>query len=196
MKLNFLSATLGQSATATNAVAASRCTTFRPMTCSIPNKVRATAAIVPRRRLARRCSTAATDPACALHCRKSSKYRFIIEAIEREPADARMLEIGSSRGHLSSYFILSGQRITGVDVSTKAVAAARAAFGDHFVRAGDAAIEAQAPVRCHLSRRHYRMCGRSGRHDDALVGSAQAGRPATVQCAEPGWFDLTASVVV
>jgi SAM-dependent methyltransferase len=76
---------------------------------------------------------------------QESKYRFIIEAIEREPADARMLEIGSSRGHLSSYFILSGQRITGVDVSPKAVAAARAAFGDHFVRAGDAAIEAQAP---------------------------------------------------
>jgi SAM-dependent methyltransferase len=76
---------------------------------------------------------------------QGSKYRFIIEAIEREPVDARILEIGSSRGHLSSYLILSGRRITGVDVSPKAVAAARAAFGDHFVLAGDAAVEAQAP---------------------------------------------------
>lgn len=73
------------------------------------------------------------------------KYRFIIEKIDREPADARILEIGSSRGHLTSYFILAGRKITGVDVSAKAVAAAAMAFGDHFVRAGDPAIKAQAP---------------------------------------------------
>jgi SAM-dependent methyltransferase len=76
---------------------------------------------------------------------QGSKYRFIIDEIDREPANARMLEIGSSRGHLTSYFILSGRNITGVEVSPKAIAAAAAAFGDYFVRAEDPAIEAQVP---------------------------------------------------
>jgi SAM-dependent methyltransferase len=76
---------------------------------------------------------------------QGSKYRFIIEEVDREPADARILEIGSSRGHLTSYFILAGRNITGVDVSARAVAAATAAFGDHFVEAGDPAIEIRAP---------------------------------------------------
>jgi len=76
---------------------------------------------------------------------QSSKYRFIIDEIDREPTDACILEIGSSRGHLTSYFILVGRRITGVDVSPNAVAAATAAFGDHFVRAGDPSIDARAP---------------------------------------------------
>lgn len=76
---------------------------------------------------------------------QASKYRFIIDAIDREAADARILEIGSSRGHLTSYFILCGRTITGVDVSPKAVAAARIAFGDYFVLAEDPAIEARAP---------------------------------------------------
>src|SRR5262249_26155050 len=76
---------------------------------------------------------------------EGSKYRFIIDAIDREPAEARILEIGSSRGHLTSYFILAGRRITGVDISPTAIAAASAAFGKHFVRSGDRSIEAQAP---------------------------------------------------
>ena len=76
---------------------------------------------------------------------KGSKYRFIIEQIDCEPSDARILEIGSSQGHLTSYFILTGRRITGVDVSPRAVAAASAAFGNHFVRAGDPSIVARAP---------------------------------------------------
>jgi SAM-dependent methyltransferase len=76
---------------------------------------------------------------------KGAKYRFIIEEIVREPGGARILEIGSSLGHLTSYFVLAGRRITGVDISSKAVAAASAAFGDHFVLAGDPSIEAQAP---------------------------------------------------
>jgi SAM-dependent methyltransferase len=73
------------------------------------------------------------------------KYRFVIDAIDREPADVRILEIGCSRGHLTSYFILAGRRITGVDISPKAVAAAAAAFGGYFVRSGDPSIEARAP---------------------------------------------------
>jgi SAM-dependent methyltransferase len=74
-----------------------------------------------------------------------SKYRFIIEAIDCEPAKARILEIGSSRGHLTSYFILAGREITGTDVSPNAIATAKANFGDYFVQAGDTLIEARAP---------------------------------------------------
>jgi SAM-dependent methyltransferase len=76
---------------------------------------------------------------------EGSKYRFVIDEIDREPPDAGILEIGSSRGHLTSYFILAGRKITAVDISPKAVAAARAAFGDHFLDAGDPSIDARAP---------------------------------------------------
>src|SRR5439155_7482707 len=64
---------------------------------------------------------------------QTSKYRFIIEEVERLPRDARLLEIGCSRGHLTSYFILAGYPITGMDVSDSAICAAMAIFGDHFV---------------------------------------------------------------
>jgi SAM-dependent methyltransferase len=76
---------------------------------------------------------------------QSSKYRFVIDAIDGEKANARILEIGSSRGQLTSYFILAGRTITGVDVSPKAVAAARGAFGEYFAKADDPLIDAQAP---------------------------------------------------
>ena len=76
---------------------------------------------------------------------EGSKYRFIINDIDCASAGARILEIGSSRGHLTSYFILSGRNITGVDVSPEAIRAAKADFGDHFVPAGDPSIEARAP---------------------------------------------------
>jgi SAM-dependent methyltransferase len=75
----------------------------------------------------------------------SSRYLFIIDAVEAAPRDAHLLEIGCSRGHLTSYFVLQGRNVTGVDVSATAVAAANAAFGDHFVTAGDARIAAGAP---------------------------------------------------
>jgi SAM-dependent methyltransferase len=76
---------------------------------------------------------------------QGSKYRFIIEEVDRAGPDVRILEIGSSRGHLTSYFILAGRAITGVDVSPTAVAASVAAFGEHFVQAEDPSIDAQAP---------------------------------------------------
>jgi len=76
---------------------------------------------------------------------QGSKYRFIIEQVDRASADAQILEIGSSRGHLTSYFILGRRKITGVDVSRKAIMAASAAFGDHFLQAGDPLVDAQAP---------------------------------------------------
>jgi SAM-dependent methyltransferase len=76
---------------------------------------------------------------------QTSKYQFILDEVDRMPVDSRILEIGSSRGHLTSYFILSGRKIIGVDVSETAIASARADFGDHFARAGDPSIEGGAP---------------------------------------------------
>jgi SAM-dependent methyltransferase len=76
---------------------------------------------------------------------KSAKYRFIIEQIDHEPGQARLLEIGCSRGHLTSYFLLKKCSVIGVDVSPTALGAATAAFGDHFMIAGDSRIERGAP---------------------------------------------------
>jgi len=76
---------------------------------------------------------------------QASKYRFIIDEIERLPTHVRVVELGSSRGHLTSYFILAGRRIMGIDVSPTAVAAAVAAFGEYFVLPGDPSVETQAP---------------------------------------------------
>jgi len=76
---------------------------------------------------------------------KNSKYQFIIDEIDRWPIDARILELGCSTGFLGSYFILSGRPIIGVDVSPTAIGWAKAAFGDHFVLAGDSAVDAGAP---------------------------------------------------
>ena len=70
---------------------------------------------------------------------RSTKYRFIIEHVSRQPQSARLLEIGCARGHLTSYFVLMGRPILGVDVSTEAIGAAQAAFGDHFAVGLDAA---------------------------------------------------------
>lgn len=76
---------------------------------------------------------------------ETSKYHFIINEIDRVSDGARILEVGSSRGHLTSYFIRSGRDITGVDVSSEAIISARKDFGDHFLLAGDPAVEARAP---------------------------------------------------
>lgn len=69
---------------------------------------------------------------------RSTKYRFIIEHVSGQPQSARLLEIGCARGHLTSYFVLMGRPILGVDVSTEAIGSARAAFGDHFAVGLDA----------------------------------------------------------
>jgi SAM-dependent methyltransferase len=73
------------------------------------------------------------------------KYRFIIDQIDSRAPNARILELGCSRGFLTSYFILAGCEIIGADVSQTAIAGARSAFGDHFVMADDPLINAQAP---------------------------------------------------
>lgn len=75
----------------------------------------------------------------------SSRYQYIIEKVGDEPLTSRLLEIGCSRGHLTSYFLLQGRAVTGVDVSPTAVSAATKSFGGHFVLAGDPIVEAQAP---------------------------------------------------
>ena len=76
---------------------------------------------------------------------RASKYKFIIDEVERGPRSARLLEIGCSRGYLTSYFILAGYQVTGVDISESAVESAKEAFGDHFVLEGDPSIEDGAP---------------------------------------------------
>lgn len=76
---------------------------------------------------------------------KASKYKFIIDEVERGSSDTRLLEIGCSLGYLTSYFILAGFQITGVDVSFEAIKTAKAAFGDHFVLDGDCSVDKSAP---------------------------------------------------
>jgi SAM-dependent methyltransferase len=73
------------------------------------------------------------------------KYRFVIEEIEARKGAKRILEIGCSRGYLSSFFILAGYEILAVDLSTEAVRAARAAFGEHFCLAGSKSIQERQP---------------------------------------------------
>src|SRR5262249_38837873 len=68
-----------------------------------------------------------------------------IDKIEQGPRNAKLLEIGCSRGYLTSYFILAGYSITGVDVSPTAIQSAKDVFGDHFVLSGDASIAQNAP---------------------------------------------------
>lgn len=79
------------------------------------------------------------------HLSSHSKYRFIIDKVSEEPTNARILEIGCSRGYLTSWFILGGRKILGVDVSGEALDSARSAFGERFVAVGDPAMKAGAP---------------------------------------------------
>lgn len=75
----------------------------------------------------------------------SSKYRFAIEEAEKLPSDARILEVGCSRGYLTSWFISSGRQILGMDVSREAIDSASAAFGRHFVLADSPEIAGNGP---------------------------------------------------
>lgn len=70
---------------------------------------------------------------------RATKFRFVIDRVSRQPQSARLLEVGCARGHLTSYFVLMGRPILGVDVSKEAITAARAAFGDHFAVGLDSA---------------------------------------------------------
>jgi SAM-dependent methyltransferase len=74
-----------------------------------------------------------------------SKYRFIIEEAERHAPEASFLEAGCSRGYLTSYLLLTGRRVLGVDASAEAVAAACAQFGNHFALVDAPEMTARAP---------------------------------------------------
>ena len=74
-----------------------------------------------------------------------AKYRFVIEHVETQPTKARLLEVGCSRGYLTSYLILSGRDILAADASAEAIETAKAYFGPHFVLADSPLIAASAP---------------------------------------------------
>jgi SAM-dependent methyltransferase len=65
--------------------------------------------------------------------RPNRKYGFVLDHLNTLPKAARILEWGCSRGYLASASLLAGRSVLGVDVSPDAIAAARDAFGDHFV---------------------------------------------------------------
>jgi SAM-dependent methyltransferase len=83
----------------------------------------------------------------ALHGQLSqaAKYRFIIDELGNLNQPAKFLEVGCARGFLTSYFILGGYDILGVDVSEEAINSAVAMFGNHFALSGAAAMETHAP---------------------------------------------------
>jgi len=64
---------------------------------------------------------------------QTAKYKFIIDNISQTSKTNRILEVGCSLGYLTFYFILSGYRITGADISKTAVKKAISNFGNHFV---------------------------------------------------------------
>ena len=66
--------------------------------------------------------------------RRWPKYRFVLDSVGREPRSSRILEVGCSRGYLTSHLILDGRNVLGIDVSDEAITAARSAFGDHFAQ--------------------------------------------------------------
>jgi 2-polyprenyl-3-methyl-5-hydroxy-6-metoxy-1,4-benzoquinol methylase len=69
----------------------------------------------------------------------TSKYEYIIRCIDCHSTDSKILEVGCATGFLTSYFILEGYNIIGVDVSQCAIESARADFGPRFF-ANDAEI--------------------------------------------------------
>ncbi len=75
---------------------------------------------------------------------ETPKYRFVIDRTSGDRS-GHLLEVGCSRGYLTSYFILEGRRILGVDVASDAVAGAREAFGNHFALADSPAVDAGSP---------------------------------------------------
>jgi SAM-dependent methyltransferase len=74
-----------------------------------------------------------------------TKYRFVLDRLQQLAPGARVLEWGCSRGYLTAASILAGRPVLGVDVSADAIAAARAAFGDHFACVDSPRIDAGAP---------------------------------------------------
>jgi SAM-dependent methyltransferase len=76
---------------------------------------------------------------------RTAKYKFVIEAVEQQPRSCKLLEAGCARGHLTSYFILAGYNIMGMDVSPDAIAGAREAYGEYFYLADSKSLGDNAP---------------------------------------------------
>lgn len=75
----------------------------------------------------------------------AEKYRFVLDLAGKLPTGAHCLEIGCSRGYLTSSLILDGKNVLGVDVSAEAVSAAQGHFGDHFALAGSERESSSGP---------------------------------------------------
>jgi len=73
------------------------------------------------------------------------KFRFVMNTIEARSDIRRVLELGCSYGHLTSYFLIKQYAITGVDVYPELVEAANRLFGDHFFVYDREKIRSAAP---------------------------------------------------
>lgn len=76
---------------------------------------------------------------------QDERVRFIDDTLQALPVPSRVLEIGCSRGYLSALLLQRGHHVLGVDVSATALAAATAAFGDHFCLPDDPRVRQGAP---------------------------------------------------
>jgi len=63
---------------------------------------------------------------------RHASRRAVFDAVAARPRASRILEVGASRGALSSWFIASGYDAHGVDIAPSAVEAACDRFGPHF----------------------------------------------------------------
>lgn len=79
------------------------------------------------------------------HVAESVVHSFIINSINNHQNAEKILELGCSKGHFGSYFILAGYKYSGVDISPTAVAQATAHFGEHFLCATDPRVNQNAP---------------------------------------------------
>jgi hypothetical protein len=77
--------------------------------------------------------------------KQSPKYNFVISHAMHLPLSAKVLEIGASRGHLASFFILRGNKVVGADVSREAARRANETFGQHFHHIDSPEIAGNAP---------------------------------------------------
>lgn len=63
---------------------------------------------------------------------KDPRFKFIDNALAGAGKDIEICEIGCSVGYTTSYFILKGYNILGVDISQTAINKAASYFGNHF----------------------------------------------------------------
>lgn len=80
---------------------------------------------------------------------KKKANKFIINTINKildsSKSKLNILEIGCSQGYLTSYFIMKGCRVKGIDISKTAVSKANSSFGDFFYLINDNVIKNNAP---------------------------------------------------